>query len=280
MKTNDLFKMCLVALLMTISSIIMDALLVQIRPFNFYLWLVISNLLVTFVLGYFILKSTYSGWKLSLIVFIVYYSIGYFNTLIEALIFKVSDSLETINFMFRGLILAFFSSTLLVFFLNKWKGQGNTKPEFAKRSYLNWTWRILLGDFMYLIFYLAAGITLQVAYPEFMTFYEGKIPSMELIVKTQLFLRGFIYVGIAIVILKTSDLSSLKRAILTGSIFSILGGIAPLLVPNDLMPAYVRLGHGFEVGISNFLYGLLLGYLIGPKLKREEFTASTKTMEA
>jgi len=31
------------------------------------------------------------------------------------------------------------------------------------------------------------------------------------------------------------------------------------------MPSYVRLGHGFEVGISNFIYGILLALLL--KLK-------------
>ena len=98
-----------------------------------------------------------------------------------------------------------------------------------------------------------------------MQFYEFKIPSFELIIKTQLLLRGFIFVAIAILMLRTLNLSLLKKAILIGLTFSILGGIAPLMSPNDLMPDYVRLGHGFEVGISNFFYGITLGYLLGQK---------------
>lgn len=48
---------------------------------------------------------------------------------------------------------------------------------------------------------------------------------------------------------------------------SIIGGIAPLILPGSEMPAYIRIGHSFEVGISNFLYGLLLGYLLNQKVK-------------
>jgi hypothetical protein len=32
------------------------------------------------------------------------------------------------------------------------------------------------------------------------------------------------------------------------------------------MPGFIRFGHAFEVGISNFLYGLILTYLIGQKI--------------
>jgi hypothetical protein len=98
-----------------------------------------------------------------------------------------------------------------------------------------------------------------------MEFYNDKMPPFILIIKTNLLIRGFIFVGIAILILRTLDLTSTQKAILIGLIFSILGGIAPLIPPTELMPGYVRIGHGFEVGISNFLYGFVLGYLLEQK---------------
>jgi hypothetical protein len=61
-------------------------------------------------------------------------------------------------------------------------------------------------------------------------------------------------------------LSKLKKAVLIGLIFSILGGIAPLILPNEVMPLNLRMGHLFEVGISNFLYGFLLGYILSQKV--------------
>ena len=47
--------------------------------------------------------------------------------------------------------------------------------------------------------------------------------------------------------------------------FPILAGVAPLLLPNPYLPGHVRLAHGFEIGISNFVYGLLLGYVLTRK---------------
>ena len=90
---------------------------------------------------------------------------------------------------------------------------------------------------------------------------KDKIPPFDLVIPTQI-LRGLIFVAIAILILRTSKLNTLKSAVLIGAIFSVLGGIAPLIPPNEHMPGFIRLGHGFEVGISNFLYGFVLGFLL------------------
>jgi hypothetical protein len=105
-----------------------------------------------------------------------------------------------------------------------------------------------------------------------MNFYKGKIPPFALIINTQFF-RGFIFIAVALIILRTMDSTLAKKALLIGLIFSIFGGIAPLIQPNEYMPGYVRIGHLFEVGISNFLYGLVLGYLLGQKTIKQEIIA-------
>jgi hypothetical protein len=63
-------------------------------------------------------------------------------------------------------------------------------------------------------------------------------------------------------------LRSRGRAILfLGAAYSILGGIAPLLLPNPLMPGPIRLAHGFEVGISDFIFGALVGWTLAAQSK-------------
>jgi hypothetical protein len=47
--------------------------------------------------------------------------------------------------------------------------------------------------------------------------------------------------------------------------FSVLGGIAPLLLPNAYMPVPIRIAHSIEVGVSNFLYGLAVAWLVVPR---------------
>ncbi len=124
-----------------------------------------------------------------------------------------------------------------------------------------------MGVFLYLIFYLVAGMILQTTYPELMEFYADKLPSLDVMILTQ-FPRGLIFVAVAILVSRTSTLPIWKNAILIGSIFPILGAIAPLIPPSEFMPANIRLVHGIEVGISNLVYGCVLGYLLGQKRQK------------
>jgi flagellar biosynthesis protein FliR len=43
--------------------------------------------------------------------------------------------------------------------------------------------------------------------------------------------------------------------------YSILMG-ALLLIPTDIMPATIRLGHFVEVALSNFIFGWLVGAIL------------------
>lgn len=87
---------------------------------------------------------------------------------------------------------------------------------------------------------------LQASLPELDQFYKGKIPAFQVMIYMQL----------------VSTAPKWRYAVLVGMVFSILGGIAPLLPPNNLMPAVIRVGHGFEVGISNFLFGWITGVVL------------------
>jgi hypothetical protein len=141
--------------------------------------------------------------------------------------------------------------------------------KFTSRSFFGWFWRILVGNFLYLVFYISAGLILSITLPEMMEFYQDKIPPIDVMIKTQLFLRGFIFIAVALLVLRTVILSKLKKAVFIGLVFAILGGIAPLIQPNELMPLYIRIGHSFEVGISNFAFGLVLGLLLSQKLIKD-----------
>lgn len=272
MNSKLLIKSGLAAVLITLLYILFDLIFGSVFNLTHYGWQTLSNLLIVVILGYFIAHSNLTRINLALTTFIIYYGIGHFNILIEALIFNVTDRTETINGMLQGLLIALIISPILVYLLDKWNSQQEI-IKFKSRSVFSWIWRVILGDLLYFIFYAIAGFTLQAVYPEFMEFYKDKIPPFNLIIYTQ-FIRGFIFIGIAVLILRTLNLSLTKKAILIGLVFSILGGIAPLIPPNEYMPGYVRLGHGFEVGISNFLYGLVLGYLLGQKSKNEIITAA------
>ncbi|REE83766.1 hypothetical protein BX611_1061 [Lutibacter oceani] len=222
-----------------------------------------SSLLIVILLSYYIFHSSFKGIKLVFAVFIIHYVIGCFNILIESYIFNVTNRVQTLQEMLQGFFVSVFFAPIFVWLLGKWNDE-SAKLKFEKRAVFSWIWRSALGIFLYLIFYLGAGMVLQMSYPELMDFYSDKIPPFDVMILTQ-FPRGLLFVIIAILILRSLKLSNLKKAVLIGLIFSILGGIAPLIPPNDLMPSNIRFVHGIEVGISNFLYGFIISFLLGQK---------------
>lgn len=265
MKNNFFISLILGTLLLCFISFLIEL------PFgvnwdaNYIFWMFFSNFLIAFLLGLLIKNSTLSGLKLALMIFIVFFIIGNFNLLIEAYIFNVTDRNDTIQIILKGFILALITSPLLVYIFKKWLPD-DIRPSFEPRSILQWIWRIVLADLLYLFFYLLAGFILYTVYPRLMEFYGDKVPDFSLMINTQFF-RALLFIGVAIIIGRYTNTSIFKRALLTGAVFSILGGIAPLILPGDeVMPGFIRFGHAFEVGISNFLYGLILAYLIGQKI--------------
>jgi hypothetical protein len=44
-------------------------------------------------------------------------------------------------------------------------------------------------------------------------------------------------------------------------VFSVIGGVAPLLPDNPYMPPDIRFYHGIETSTSNFIFGLVVGFL-------------------
>ena len=227
------------------------------------LWSIVSTIFIVIILGFYVSYSSLRGLKLTLSVFFIYYIIGHFNILIEAYIFNVTDRAETAKEMLQGLFVVSIFAPLFVLILNKWEGSSEVL-QFKERSVFSWIWRGVLGIFIYLIFYIGAGMILQATYPDLMSFYEGKLPAVDVMILTQ-FPRGLLFVLVAILMLRTLKLPQIKKALLIGLVFSIIGGIAPLISPNEFMPANIRMVHGIEVGISNLLYGMTLAYLLGQK---------------
>ena len=234
------------------------------------IWSFTANFLISLVLGIYIINTGSSIIKKSIYVFLIYFIIGHFNLLIEAYIFNITDRSHTLGDLFRGLLISILFSPLLVLLFSRFtQANPSQKTNLRPRSIMGWSWRILAGDLLYLVLYISAGLILTISSPEIMEFYEGKIPPFKLIIETQLYLRGFLFIAVALIILRTMSVDLVKKAVFIGLIFSILGAIAPLLPASDLMPTHVRWGHGIEVSVSNFIYGLLLGYLFGKSEVKE-----------
>jgi hypothetical protein len=54
---------------------------------------------------------------------------------------------------------------------------------------------------------------------------------------------------------------------MAGTALSIFGGLG-LIVPNPFMPDFIRWPHLVEVGVSNFVYGCFVGWLLSRQRSR------------
>ena len=235
-------------------------------------WHLLPNLLVSLVLGSIIVFNRHEGLKLVTIVFLVFFVIGNFNILIEAYIFDVTGRRETIRQMLEGFITSCLFAPFLVFLFRHRAIQSYRNID---KAWVPWMWRVVIADFLYLFIYISAGMILTWVYPQMMNFYEDKIPPLGLIVKTQLFVRGFLFIGIAMLMCYAVALSRWKTALLIGVTFGTIGGLAPLIHPNELMPPFVRFGHAIEVFSSNMIYGTILGLMFYRRFNVHEPTSKS-----
>jgi hypothetical protein len=226
--------------------------------------LVIPGLLVVLALGLVAASSSQQGWKLTGTLFILYFGINQLNILDEALLFKVGlKAPEIFRMMASGFVTSLIFVPLLVLILGCWK---KTPLEevgpLVPRSPANWAGRILLGVLLYVLCYFVAGM---IVFPFVKDFYTGvKLPGPASVIEMEVF-RGLVYVAAGLAVVHGMKGERGRAAMALGLSFPILAGVAPLLLPNPYLPGYIRLTHGFEIGISNFAYGVLLGFLLTRK---------------
>jgi hypothetical protein len=118
---------------------------------------------------------------------------------------------------------------------------------------------LALAPPLYVVLYFVAGMAI---WPLVASFYQARpMPSGWLVAGVQV-VRGFGFGLVVYLMVRRLRLGRTPAALAAGAVLAILGGIAPLLVPNPYLPAHVRLAHMPETAISNFLFGAILGWAL------------------
>ena len=216
----------------------------------------LANAMVAGLMCIVAFRTSLRGLQLGLLVFALLFVIGHFNTLVEAYVFNVTDRPRTLAEIGTGVL----ASVLFAAVFTALIGTKETVAHVTrmKRSVISWIVRVAAADALYLFLYLLAGGILYFSYPPLGEFYEGKLPPMGQMILLQLLVRGLIFTGTSILLIQYVDLKKIEMGILAGALFAVIGGIAPLLPPSDVMPQHIRMAHGIEVGISNFILGFAL----------------------
>ena len=226
-----------------------------------FAWLLASDFLVVAALGLVAAASAVNGWTLATALSLIPVLISSANT-IEGLVFLGNSAVP-----WGTLLLSTCLAYLLV--LPLWRYVFGSRPANAVHaSWLPWTpanaaWKFAVSDVLYVLLYFAAG---AVIFPFVRHFYATQtVPSSGKIIALQLLVRGPIFIGVCLLLARLVALPRWKAAFAVGLAFSLISGVAPLLMPNPFLPDLVRWVHMAEVTSSNFLFGAALKLLWSSK---------------
>ncbi len=205
------------------------------------------------------------GIKLFFTIFTLLFGITVFLTQIESFIFldRFSHILPkgTLSVLVFDLtITTFLFSFLSVIVSGKWKTMNIIQnkfniplPELAAKI-------VVLSIIYYYIYTLFGSyVLIPLAGDAFNSYYGNlRLPSWFFLFQV---FRGIIWVLIALPLLINFKVRIHEKAIALGLSFAIFMGIN-LLIPTPLMPFKIRMAHFVEVMSSNFLFGIIVTYIL------------------
>jgi hypothetical protein len=196
-------------------------------------------------------SSSANGWRLMLMLFLAGFVVGSANNLIEAVFFQVLSLREVAAAAVPAAIVFAILAPPAVLLAGRLREGAEASLERGGFTPLT-----LLGVVLaYELLYWTAGL---MVFPYVGHFYASRtLPPAYAVAAIQV-VRSLIFVGAAYPLLK----NGLRGApLVLALVYSVIAGIAPLLPDNPYMPPDVRFYHGIEVSVSNFIFGLVVGYL-------------------
>jgi hypothetical protein len=180
------------------------------------------------------------------------------NNLLEAYFFSLDIPRTVYPALLAQSLLA---SALFALILDRIAGapvaQGDASA--APRPPGAWAWRVAASDVLYVVAYFGAGL---LVWPFVQHFYlQRPMPEPGEVVLMQLF-RGLVFTGLVFLLARHVSGPRGIRALLAGLTLALVGGVAPLLMPNPYMPDSIRLPHMIEVGVSMLLWGMVAALLL------------------
>lgn len=206
------------------------------------------NLAVLWIVAW---ASSAGGWRLILMLLLLGFVVGSANGLIEALVFGVLPLREILAAALPAAIVFAILSPAAVLLAGRLRPTDRGVGEAGRFTPLT----LLAAVAAYEVLYWTAG---TLVYPYIADFYATRtIPPAYAVAALQV-VRSLIFVGAAYPLLKTG----LRGApLVLALVYGIIGGVAPLLPDNPFMPADIRFYHAIETSCSNFLFGLVVGYM-------------------
>ena len=230
------------------------------------------------VLAWIIARSNWRGWKLVLALVFTYYGSITIMSQMETWYFmsNINVGPETLRGLFlAGLPPALVFIPLAVLVLGKWKKAAGTQlaSGLSTMPAKQWAWKLTLVAVVYMVLYFSAGYYIAWQNPNLVAFYGGvdagsfwaqmrlNLESNPDILQFQ-FMRGVMWALFALPVIWMYRGRPLEAALLVALLFGVTFNIGHLM-PNSLMPdASMRFSHLMETTSSNFVFGLIVVWLL------------------
>lgn len=227
------------------------------------------------VMAYLILRSRWAGWPLMAAVFVVFYGVTTFMGQIESAVFITRLPPGMLARLFvAGVVIAAPFAVLAVLILGKRQpnvadATPGTRLVMSPRE---WAWKLAVIALAYVILYFGFGYYIAWQNPAVVEYYSGVdegsffahmgavLRDTPWLVPFQM-LRAMLWVAIALPVIRMMKGGWPETALVLGLLFGVVMN-TQLLLPNPYMPETVRMTHLIETASSNFLFGVLVGWLL------------------
>jgi hypothetical protein len=225
--------------------------------------LFLVSLINAAVWSYLILRSRWTGWKLILTIFLLFYGVSTVQPQIESAYFisRLPPGMLPRLFL-AGLIMAAVFAPLAVLILGKAKSSVNITTPLKMTI-----GKAALIVVVYIILYFTFGYFIAWRNPAVRSYYGGSDPTgfiaqIASLIRTEplLFLlqaaRALLWAALALPVIKMMKGEWWERGLAVALLFTVM--TVQLLLPNPLMPTEVRMAHLLETASSNFLFGWIV----------------------
>lgn len=222
-----------------------------------------------------ILRSRLDGWRLALVASVAYYGCTTFLAQVETGFFLLGRTVPAEAL--RNLFLMGLPPAMVFVPAAAWT-LAPLRPAYARdpaprMPLAQWGWKLPVLSVAYLGLYVAAGYYIAWRNPDLRALYGGTDPGGFLPMLGQIasldpwiiplqFVRGLGWIAFVLPVVRASRPGPWANALAAACLVALPMNVAHLF-PNPFIPVMsVRLSHFLETASSNFVFGLLVGWLL------------------
>jgi hypothetical protein len=237
-------------------------------------------ILQAIALAYPVIRSRWTGWRLTGAVFVLFFGTVTFMSQIESLVYlggQMPEGMQAGIFE-MGLFVAAVFAPIAVLVLGRWKSPAEAGSPDTWRPRRGWWGKVLASGGIYLALYYLFGYYVAWKNPALRDYYGGTDPGSFLAQMINVirdtpwmlplqFVRGLLWVALAVLVIRMMNGRRWELALALALLFGVPS--LYLLFPNPLMPDEVRLVHLVETLPYQLLFGAFAGWWLGERSASE-----------